>query len=178
MPYTTEEIDYYLSVLKSYSKPGSRGVSGGCNPPVCINCREDKFSIYLGQHICDSCGVFNGYVLGYFDIKEKDRLFYKKKSIYNRKYHYEKKVYQISKRVKLTDDEQCRLYNELMKIDDSIMKLQNKKFGRKRMINIFYLIKKILHKMGNEKYRLVYLKISPETLKKYEEWWNSYISIG
>ena len=188
MPYSQKQIDKYLSLLKSYkesnssssgvsegynpsmcrgcSKPLCRGVSGGCNPPV-----------YMGQHICDSCGVFNGYVLGYFDLKERERLFYKKKSIYNRKYHYEKKVYQISKRLKLTDEESCRLYNELMKIDDHIMKIQNKKFGRKRMINIFYLIKKILQKMGDKKHKLVYLKISSETLKNYEEWWNSYISI-
>ena len=178
MTYSKEQIDSYLNILEKYKKqPERRGVSGGCNPPVCLNCREDKFSIYLGQHICDSCGVFNGYVLGYFDIKERERLFYKKKSVYNRKYHYEKKVDQISKRVKLTDDEKCRLYNELMKINDDIMKIQNKKFGRKRMINIFYLIKKILQKMGNEKHKLVYLKISPQTLKNYEIWWENYKSI-
>ena len=176
MSYSQEEIDSYLSILKSYNPP-SRGVSGGSNPPGCVNCREDKFSIYLGQHICDSCGVFNGYVLGYFDIKERERFFYKKKSIYNRKYHYEKKVNQISKRLKLTGEEKDSLYNELMKIDDNIMKIQNKQFGRKRMINIFYLIKKILQKMGIEKYKLVYLNISPQTLEKYEKWWESYITI-
>ena len=30
--------------------------------------------------------------------------------------------------------------------------------------------------MGNEKYKLVYLKISKETLSNYEKWWNSYKS--
>ena len=44
------------------------------------------------------------------------------------------------------------------------------------MISIFYLIKK-LEEMGNEKYKLVYLKISEQTLKNYEKWWNSYKSI-
>ena len=44
------------------------------------------------------------------------------------------------------------------------------------MISIFYLIKKILEEMGNEKYKLVYVKISKETLSNYEKWWNSYKS--
>ena len=44
------------------------------------------------------------------------------------------------------------------------------------MISIFYLIKK-LEEMGNEKYKLVYLEISEQTLKNYEKWWNSYKSI-
>ena len=44
------------------------------------------------------------------------------------------------------------------------------------MISIFYIIKKILEEMGNEKYELVYLKISKQTLENYEKWWNSYKS--
>ena len=45
------------------------------------------------------------------------------------------------------------------------------------MISTFYLIKKFLEEMGNEKYKLVYLKISEQTLANYEKWWNSYKSI-
>ena len=54
-----------------------------------------------------------------------------------------------------------------MEIDDNVMEILNKKFCRKRMISIFYLIKKFLEEMGNEKYKLVYLKISQQTLKNY-----------
>lgn len=46
-----------------------------------------------------------------------------------------------------------------------------------RMINIFYLIKKILQEIGNKKYKLVYLKISPQTFENYEKWWENYLSI-
>ena len=46
------------------------------------------------------------------------------------------------------------------------------------MINNFYLIKKLLEEMGCEKYKLVYLKISPQTLEDYEKWWNSYKSLN
>ena len=64
-----------------------------------------------------------------------------------------------------------------MNIDNNIMELQNKNFCRKRMINIFYLIKKILQEMGCEKYQLVYLKISTNTFEYYEKWWISYKSL-
>ena len=177
--YSNEQLEYFKNILNKYNikedcKPtsyhhsncSSRGVSGGCDPPV-----------FLGQYICDSCGVFKGYVLGYYDIKEKDRFFYKKKSIYERKYHYEKKVNQISKRIKLNDDEKCQLFSKLMDIDDNVIKIINKNFSRKRMINIFYLIKNILKEMGCEKSELVYLKISPQTLDYYDKWWRSYKNI-
>ena len=65
-----------------------------------------------------------------------------------------------------------------MEIDNHIMEILNKKYCRKRMISIFYLIKKLLDQMGCEKSKLVYLKISPQTLANYEKWWNSYKSIN
>ena len=61
-----------------------------------------------------------------------------------------------------------------MKIDNYTMEILNKKYFRKRMITIFYLIKKLLEEMGCEKYKLIYLKISPQTLEIYEKWWLSY----
>ena len=61
-----------------------------------------------------------------------------------------------------------------MKIDNYTMEILNKKYFRKRMISIFYLIKKLLEEMGCEKYKLIYLKISPQTLEIYEKWWLSY----
>ena len=42
------------------------------------------------------------------------------------------------------------------------------------MINIIYLIKKILEEMGCEKYKLIELKISSITFEIYEKWWGSY----
>ena len=54
------------------------------------------------------------------------------------------------------------------------MEILNKQYFRKRMINNNYLIKKLLEEMGCEKYKLIYLKISPQTLEIYEQWWISY----
>ena len=64
-----------------------------------------------------------------------------------------------------------------MTIDNQVMEIINKQYHRKRMISIFYLIKKLLAEMGCEKYKLVYLKISPQTLDNYENWWDSYKSL-
>ena len=127
------------------------------------------FVILVGQ-------LITSHVLG-FDLKEYDRFHFRKKSIYQRKYHYEKKVDQVSKSLHLAEDEKCELYNNLMNIDEHVMEILNNQFCRKRMISIFYLIKKFLEEMANEKSKLVYLKISPQTLVNYEKWWNSYINL-
>ena len=174
MTYTKEEIEIYLEILRSYNTKSEREKNTKVR---CRNCQSDSFFVESGYNICDSCGTTNGHVLGYFDLKEYDRFHFRKKSIYQRKYHYEKKVDQVSKRIKLTDNEKCELYNKLMNIDNNVMEILNKKYCRKRMISIFYLMKKILEEMGCEKYKLVYLKISPQTLDNYEKWWDSYINL-
>ena len=175
MTYTKEEIEKYLEILRSYNTQPEEKEN---KKVLCSNCQSDSFSIESGYNICDSCGTTNGQVLGYFDLKEYDRFHFRKKSIYQRKYHYEKKVNQVSKRINLSDNEKCELYNKLMNIDNHVMEILNKQFCRKRMISIFYLIKKLLEEMGCEKTSLVYLKISNQTMENYEKWWDSYKSLN
>ena len=171
MSYTEEEINKYLNILYHYNKP----MQQFSPKSKCKNCPNNKsFTIDSGLKICNECGVSNGHILGLFDIKDFDRLHYRKKSVYHRKYHYEKKVNQISKRINLTDEQKCELYDRLVKIDNYIMEKLNKQYFRKRMININYLTKKILEEMGCEKFQLIELKISPQTLEIYEKWWISY----
>ena len=171
MTYTEEEINKYLNILSNYNKSMQQITPKS----KCKGCPNTKsFTIDSGLKICDECGVLNGYVLGQFDIKDLDRLHYRKKSTYHRKYHYEKKVNQISKRINLNDEEKCKLYDRLVKIDNYIMEKLNKQYFRKRMININYLSKKLLEEMGCEKYKLIVLKISPQTLEIYEKWWDKY----
>ena len=147
----------------------------------CSNCENStSFTIDYGYKICDECGVANGHVLGFYDVKDCDRLHYRKKSVYQRKYYYEKKVNQISKRINLTDEQKYELYSKLMAIDNHVMEILNKEYNRKRMISIGYLIKKLLDEMGGESRKaskLIYLKISPQTLDNYENWWDSYKSL-
>ena len=170
MAYTEEEINKYLDILHNNTSKPVEEVKAKC-----CNCKNsESFTIDSGYKICDECGVENGHVLGFYDVKDYDRLYYRKKSIYHRKYHYEKKVNQISKIINLTDEQKCELYDKLLKIDNYVMKILNNQYFRKRMINIKFLIKKILEEMGCEKYKLISLKISPQTLEIYENWWNSY----
>ena len=61
-----------------------------------------------------------------------------------------------------------------MEIDQDTISKINKQFCRKRMISIFYLIKKWLEEMGCEKHHQVYLKISKQTLENYEKLWECY----
>ena len=174
MSYSEEEIKRYTEILHKYTKPPEES----SKKTKCWNCqRDDCFTIERGFKVCENCGCQNEHVLGYFDNKDKDRLLFRKKSIYQRKYHYEKKVDQVCKMIKLTEDEKYELYNKLMTIDDNIMEILNKQFCRKRMISIGYLIKKILEEMGNEKQELIYLNISNQTLVNYEKWWHSYKSL-
>ena len=50
----------------------------------------------------------------------------------------------------------------------------NKRFCRKRMISIYYLISKFLQEMKNKNYKLLDLKISEQTLNNYEKWRRCY----
>ena len=144
MTYTEEEIKKYLEILHKYTSQPEEEISIKAK---CCNCQNSEcFTIDSGYKFCDYCGVANGHVLGFYDVKDYDRLYYRKKSIYHRKYHYEKKVNQISKRINLTDEQKCELYVKLMKIDNYTMEILNKKYFRKRMISIFYLIKKLLER--------------------------------
>ena len=172
MSYTEEEIKKYLDILHNYTSQPIEEFSVKSKCPNCSN--FEYFTIDSGYKICDECGTLNGHILGLFDLKDFDRLHYRKKSVYYRKYHYEKKVNQISKRINLNDEQKCELYDRLIKIDNRIMEILNKQYFRKRMINNNYLIKKLLEEMGCEKYKLNYLKISPQTLEIYEQWWISY----
>ena len=182
MVYTNKQIEKYLEILNNYNNASgaftNQAVEDGERKVRCWNCQSDCFFVNSGYNICDSCGASNGHVLGYYDQKDYDRLHFRKKSIYQRKYHYEKKIDQVSKRLHLTEDQKYCLYNKLMAIDNHFMEILNKQFCRKRMISIFYLIQKFVEEMGNEKYKLVYLKISEQTLVNYEKWWNSYKSLN
>ena len=173
MTFSKEEIKKYLDILRSYTKT-----------PVdtdrktkCWNCKESDFDLVSGFKICVNCCSQNEHVLGYLDKRDEDRLIFRKKSIYQRKYHYEKRVEELGKMIQLTEDEKYDLYSKLMEIDNKIMERLNKKFNRKRMISIVYLIKKILEETGNEKYKLVDLNIGDQTLVNYKKWWESYKSL-
>ena len=157
MTYTEEEIKKYLDILHNYSSKPEEEVSPKSK---CLGCpNTESFTVDSGFKICDECGTLNGHIIGLFDLKDFDRLHYRKKSIYHRKYHYEKKVNQISKLINLNDDEKCELYDRLIKIDKLIMEILNKQYFRKRMININYLSKNFWKRWGVKSINLLILRL-------------------
>ena len=156
MSYTEEEIKKYLNILSNYKKSLQQfKLKSKCKG--CSN--TESFSSYSGYNMCNECGTLNGHILGPFDVKDFDRLYYRKKSIYHRKYYYDKKVKNISKLINLTDEQKFELYNRLLKIDNYIMKILNNQYFRKRMININYLIKKIWRKWDVKIIKILNLKL-------------------
>ena len=156
MSYTEEEIKRYLNILSTYKKPIQKfNIKSKCKG--CSN--TESFSSYSGYNMCNECGTLNGHILGQFDAKDFDRLYYRKKSIYHRKYYYDKKVKNISKLINLTDEQKFELYNRLLKIDNYIMKILNNQYFRKRMININYVIKKYWRKWDVKIIKILNLKL-------------------
>ena len=167
-PLSEDQIKKYLEILHNYTKNISDEPK--MQSSQCSNCENrTSFTIDFGYKICEECGITNGHVLGYFDPKEYDRLYFRKKSVYQRKYYYEKKIKQIPN---LTGEEKDELYKKLMEIDEKVMKKVNKKFSRKRMINIFYIINKMLEEMG---LNVIQLNISSQTRNYYDKWWETYL---
>ena len=177
MTYSEAEIKKYLEIIKKYTKPKEAESSETDRKTKCWSCQKSEFDLVSGFKICENCGSQNEHYLGYFDKRDQDRLLFRKKSIYQRKYHFEKKVKQISKRLNLSEDEKYNLYSKLLEIDNKIMEELNKKFSRKRSISVIFLIKKILEEMNNPKHKLVKLNIGEQTLENYENWWQSYKSL-
>ena len=126
--YSEEEIKRYLGILHNYTECDEERVD------KCSFCqRDDSFTIYSGYKLCENCGCQNGHVLGYLDHNDNDRLIFRKKSIYQRKYHYEKKVNQISRRLELSDDTKCDLMDKLMKIDNNSIEKLNNQFNEREL---------------------------------------------
>ena len=174
MSYSEDEIKKYLDIIHNFTQSIEKETD---RRTKCWNCQESEFDLVSGFKICENCGCQNEHVLGYFDKRDEDQLIFRKKSVYNRKYHYDKKVDQVSKMIQLSEDEKYDLFNNLMEIDENVMEKLNKQFNRKRMISIVFLIKKILEEKGNDKYKLINLNTSHQTLVFYKKWWHSFKSL-
>ena len=156
MSYREEEIKKYLNILSNYKKT----INQFTLKLKCKGCSNtESFSSYLGFNMCNECGILNGHILGNIELKDFDRLHYQKKSIYHRKYYFDKKVKNISKLIDLTDEEKCELYDKLLILDSNNMKVINKKYFRKRMININYVIKKFWRKWDVKNIKILKLKL-------------------
>lgn len=94
----------------------------------------------MGRSWCEKCSTSNGYVLGYYDQKEYERSHFRQKSIYQRKYHYEQKIADISKKfgLSLTEEEKYCLYKRLMEIGGSERSRSERDLMEILFITLFY----------------------------------------
>ena len=98
-----------------------------------------------GYRFCNKCFSSVGRVF-VKEITYKDRCCFRQKSIYKTEYHYQNKIEEINKKYQLemTSHEKYELLLKLQKIDERVMKTMIEKWKRKRLINITYLIKRLL----------------------------------
>ena len=68
-----------------------------------------------------------------------------------------------------------KLRSDLEKIDMKLNKI-NDQYKRKRLINITYLIKRILGEYDKNEAVKIQLKLSDKTLKFYDNWYKTYES--
>ena len=131
----------------------------------CENCGNTHFFQDGGFRYCKKCF----YSVGRVFIKEityKDRCCFKQKSIYKREYHYQNKIEEINKKfvLEMTSYEEYELLLKLQKIDKVIEKI-NEKWKRKRLINISYLIKRVLSEYDKTKADKIPLRLSEICIK-------------
>lgn len=82
-----EKIDFYLSILNPVDTEMPQSVKVSCK-----SCQGERFFVDFGYNICENCGITQGHALGFFDQREYERFHFRQKSIYQRKYHCEKRL--------------------------------------------------------------------------------------
>ena len=78
--------------------------------------------------------------------------------------------------MEITTEVYYKLRLDLEKIDNKLNKI-NDTYQRKRLINITYLIKRILSEYDKREADKIQLKLSDKTLKFYDDWYKTYLSI-
>ena len=132
------------------------------------------FSKIKAFRFCNKCFVSIGRVF-IKDYTTKDRCHFQKKSVYNRSYHIQNRLDEIRKKYDsdIKPEVYLKLKSDLEKLDRKINKI-NLKHERKRIINISYIIKKILEKYVKHEAEKIEINISDDTLDFYDDWFETF----
>ena len=181
MTYTEEEIKKYTNILQNFNDGlDVNTVREEYMPPKihqkasCNNCCNTHFFNDKGTRYCNKCFYSVGRVF-INDFNYKDRVYFQNKSIYKREYHFQNKIDEISKKfdLEIMPEIYNRLWLKLKKIDHAVVKI-NEKYERKRMINISYVIKRVLGEYDKSEADKIQLNLSEKTLKFYDEWYDNF----
>ena len=125
-----------------------------------------------GSNVCQSCGSVHGFDTSseYIDFHE-NRSKLVRKSVYQRKYHIQNTLNDICNQYKLQI-----LISERDKIYQIFEKIPSIDNGRKRMISIKFLLKRVMEmlKLPHDDIKVTKSK---KTLAYYEEYWNKIQSL-
>ena len=177
MTYSEEEIQKYLSILQNF-KDGLNIISSVKDENIlpktpekvsCENCGNTNFFKDSGLRYCKKC--FYSVVRVFIkEITFKDRCCFRQKCIYKREYHYQNKIEEINRKFGLgmSSQEKYELLLKLQKID-KVMEKINEKWKGKRLINISYLIKRVLGEYDKSRADKIPLRLSERN-----EWYDEY----
>ena len=120
-----------------------------------------------GMNTCINCGSVHGYdyVTEHFDFYDKMHMI-RQKSVYNRKYHIENVINSISD-IQLTYYQRDKIYKVFIEINSILHKLND---DRKRMISIKFIIKQLFKMLGIP-YKDIQETKSKRTLTYYKQYW-------
>ena len=181
MSYTEEEITCYTNILKNLNDgldiyaPILENIPLSTPKKVlCKICGNTHFFKDQGFRFCNKCFHSIGRVF-IKDITSRDRCHFQKKSVYIRSYHFQNKLDEIRQKYDLDFKPEVyfKLKSDLKKIDKTLNTI-NIQYGRKRLINISYLIKRILGEYDKNEADKIELKISDKTLNFYDNWFETY----
>ena len=184
MTYTEEEITCYTNILKNLNDGLDIYAPILENIPLttpkkvsCKFCGNTHFFKDHGFRFCNKCFHSNGRVF-IKDFTSRDRCHFQKKCVYKRSYHYQNKLDEIRQKYDLDIKPEVyfKLKSDLKKIDKSLNTI-NIQYERKRLINISYLIKRILGEYDKNEADKIELKLSDKTLKFYDDWFKTYQKI-
>ena len=122
-----------------------------------------------GMNVCRNCGSVHGYeqLQEYIDFYENKHRF-RRKSIYHRKYHVIIDFLSGKSKVQFSyknEDRIIRIFKEIGKV---LPQVNN---GRKRMVSIDFILKKLFDLMGISV--KVSLSKSPKTIARHNRYWKS-----
>ena len=181
MTYSEEEITCYTNILKNLNDGLDIYTPILENIPlttpkkvICNNCGNTHFFKDYGFRFCNKCFHSIGRVF-IKDFTSKDRCHFQKKNFYKRSYHYQNKLEEIKRKydLDLRPEVYLKLKSDLEKIDKSLNTI-NIQYERKRLINISYLIKRILGEYDKNEADKIKLKLSDKTLKFYDDCYKTY----
>ena len=181
MTYTEEEITCYTNILKNLND--GLGIYNPIldNIPIktpekvsCEICGNTRFFKDRGFRFCNKCFHSIGRLF-IKDYTSKDRCHFQKKSVYKRSYYFQNKLNEIRQKCDLgyKPEVYLKLKSDLEKLDKAINTI-NIQYERKRLINISYLIKRILGEYDTHEADKIELKISDKTLNFYDNWYETY----